>query len=77
MASFTQLLNAAFAAQDKMPRTRECYSFWLRKAYEFIQRPASSWQGDDVEQFIVWLDGDAARGVSPLDAGRNLAIALA
>jgi site-specific recombinase XerD len=76
MPSFTHLLNAAFATQDLMPRTRECYSFWLRKAYEFIRRPASSWTGDDVERFIVWLDSEQYSRVSKKQALNALKFAF-
>jgi integron integrase len=33
-------------------RTRETYLFWLRKFYNFVQTPASTWTGAEVERFL-------------------------
>lgn len=76
MPSFTQLLHDAFAAQDLMQRTRECYEFWNRKAYDFISRPASTWTGQDVERFIVWLDSENYSRVSKKQALNALKFAF-
>ena len=38
-----------------LPNTVAAYWFWLRKFYAFRQRPASSWTGADVTEFLCHL----------------------
>ncbi|MEY4375707.1 MAG: hypothetical protein RJB26_257 [Pseudomonadota bacterium] len=48
-------LTAAAAEQDLLPNTVAAYWFWLRKFYAFRQRPASTWTGSDVTEFLCHL----------------------
>lgn len=48
-------LTAAAATEDLLPNTVAAYWFWLRKFYAFCQRPASSWTGPDVTEFLCHL----------------------
>lgn len=60
--TFSQHLDQAFAAQDILPRTRDCYRWWIRKFYAFTKSPASAWTGPDAERWLHNLD---ASGYSP------------
>lgn len=48
-------LTAAAAVEDLLPNTVAAYWFWLRKFYAFRQRPASTWTGPDVTEFLCHL----------------------
>jgi integrase len=54
--TFTQQLDQAFATQDILPRTRDCYRWWIRKFYAFARTPAGQWNGPDAERWIHQLD---------------------
>lgn len=51
-------LAAAAATEDLLPNTVAAYWFWLRKFYAFRQRPASSWTGPDVTEFLCHLHAE-------------------
>ena len=48
-------LDAAMVELTLASNTKDCYRFWNRKFYGFIQKPASQWQGADVRTFLLWL----------------------
>jgi integron integrase len=45
-------LKMAMAAQSCLPRTVDCYLFWVRKLYQFTGKPASQWTGADVQSWM-------------------------
>lgn len=50
-----QKFEAAATEQSLVKSTKQCYSFWARKFYGFIQKPASTWTGPDVRAWLLHL----------------------
>lgn len=50
-----QKLKAAAVEQSLGKSTVACYSFWARKFYGFIRKPASQWTGEDVCAWMLHL----------------------
>lgn len=50
-----QRLRNALAEQSCLDTTADCYCFWARKLYGFVQRPASTWTGADVQAWMLYL----------------------
>lgn len=48
-------LKDAMVERSCLPNTIACYSFWNRKFYGFIKKPARIWNGSDVRAFMLWL----------------------
>lgn len=48
-------LKDVMVEQSCAQNTIACYSFWNRKFYKFIRRPASTWTGADVRAWLLHL----------------------
>lgn len=48
-------LDAEMIEQSLLRNTMSCYRFWNRKFYKFNKKPASTWKGNDVREFLQFL----------------------
>lgn len=53
--SLIQKLEEAATEQSRGKATVQCYSFWVRKFYGFIQKRGSEWTGPDVRAWMLHL----------------------
>ena len=59
-----QKLAEAATEESRGKATVACYSFWARKFYGFVQKPASQWTGPDVRAWMLHLADENYSAVS-------------
>lgn len=62
-------LEAALTEQSRGKSTGDCYKFWVRKFYAHNRKPASTWSGADVRDWMLRL---AVENYSPVSRKQGL-----
>lgn len=62
--TLTQKLDDVMRERNLLPNTRSTYQFWVKSLYKFNGKPASTWTGEDVRQWMLRLHHDLYSPVS-------------